>query len=74
MAKAWHLIVKIVTFLDLCSGIGGGQLGLEIAGMKSVGYSDTSKLSVRTFNLMHHALYFSSILYHTLPNRMRYHK
>ena len=55
MAKAWNLIVKIVTFLDLCSGIGGGRLGLEIAGMKSVGYSDTSKLSVRTFNLMHHA-------------------
>ena len=45
----------IKTFLDLCSGIGGGRLGLENIGMKSIGYSDTSKLSVRTYNLMHHA-------------------
>ena len=47
--------MKIETFLDLCSGIGGGRLGLESIGMRSVGYSDTSKLSVRTYNLMHHA-------------------
>ena len=47
--------MKIKTFLDLCSGIGGGRLGLEAIGMQSVGYSDTSKLSVRTYNLMHHA-------------------
>lgn len=47
--------MKINTFLDLCSGIGGGRLGLENTGMHSVGYSDTSKLSVRTYNLMHHA-------------------
>ena len=47
--------MKIYSFLDLCSGIGGGRLGLELTGLKSVGYSDTSKLSVRTYNLMHHA-------------------
>lgn len=40
--------MKINTFLDLCSGIGGGRLGLEQAGLKSTGYSDTSKLAVRT--------------------------
>ncbi|MEH8022996.1 DNA (cytosine-5-)-methyltransferase [Gallibacterium anatis] len=44
---------KISTFLDLCSGIGGGRLGLELAGLKSIGYSDTSKLAVRTYTLMH---------------------
>lgn len=44
---------NITTFLDLCSGIGGGRLGLELAGLKCVGYSDTSKLAVRTYNLMH---------------------
>ncbi|POY44713.1 DNA (cytosine-5-)-methyltransferase [Avibacterium gallinarum] len=44
---------KIRTFLDLCSGIGGGRLGLELAGLKSIGYSDTSKLAVRTYKLMH---------------------
>lgn len=40
-------------FLDLCSGIGGGRLGLEQCGYKCVGYSDTSKLAVRTYTLMH---------------------
>ena len=39
--------------MDLCSGIGGGRLGLEQSGLKSVGYSDTSKLAVRTYTLMH---------------------
>lgn len=45
--------MKINTFLDLCSGIGGGRLGLEQAGLSSIGYSDTSKLAVRTYTLMH---------------------
>ena len=45
--------MKINTFLDLCSGIGGGRLGLEQVGLSSVGYSDTSKLAVRTYTLMH---------------------
>lgn len=42
----------IKSFFDLCSGIGGGRLGLELAGLYSVGYSDTSKLSVLTYNYM----------------------
>lgn len=45
--------MEINTFLDLCSGIGGGRLGLEQAGLKSIGYSDTNKLAVRTYTLMH---------------------
>ena len=45
----------INTFLDLCSGIGGGRLGLEQIGLKCIGYSDTSKLSTKTYNLMHDA-------------------
>lgn len=45
--------MEIRTFLDLCSGIGGGRLGLENAGLKSIGYSDTSRLAVRTYKLMH---------------------
>ena len=45
--------MRINTFLDLCSGIGGGRLGLELAGLKSIGYSDTSRLAVRTYELMH---------------------
>ena len=45
--------MKLTTFLDLCSGIGGGRLGLEQAGLKSIGYSDTSRLSVCTYKQMH---------------------
>lgn len=45
--------MQISTFFDFCSGIGAGRLGLELCGMKSVGYSDTSRLSVTTYNLMH---------------------
>lgn len=41
--------MKISTFFDFCSGIGGGRLGLEKAGLKSIGYSDTSRLSVATY-------------------------
>ena len=41
--------MELSTFFDFCSGIGGGRLGLEQAGLKSVGYSDTSRLSVATY-------------------------
>lgn len=40
--------------MDFCSGIGGGRLGLEQTGLKCVGYCDTSKLAVKTYELMHH--------------------
>jgi DNA (cytosine-5)-methyltransferase 1 len=43
--------MQIKTFLDLCSGIGGGRLDIEKAGLKSIGYSDTSKLAVCTYTL-----------------------
>ena len=45
--------MQLNTFFDFCSGIGGGRLGLEQCGLKSVGYSETSRLSVTTYNLMH---------------------
>lgn len=37
----------------MCSGIGGGRLGLEQAGLHCIGYSDTSRLAVKTYNLLH---------------------
>lgn len=43
----------MLKFLDLCSGIGGGRLGLEQNGMKCVGYSDTSKLACKTYKILH---------------------
>lgn len=45
--------MSIHTFFDFCSGIGGGRLGLENCNLKSIGYSDTSRLSVKTYNYMH---------------------
>ena len=44
--------MQIRTFMDFCSGIGGGRLGLEQAGLKCVGYSDTARLAPITYNLM----------------------
>lgn len=44
--------MKINTFFDFCSGIGAGRLGLEQSGLRCVGYSDTSRLSVATYKQM----------------------
>ena len=45
--------MNLETFFDFCSGIGGGRLGLENCNLKSVGYSDTSRLSSKTYNYLH---------------------
>lgn len=45
--------MKIKTFFDFCSGIGGGRLGLELVGLECVGRSETSKLADTTYCLMH---------------------
>ena len=38
--------------MDFCSGIGGGRLGLEQAGLRCVAYSDTARLAPITYKLM----------------------
>lgn len=40
------------TFFDFCSGIGGGRLGLENAGLKCIGYSDSARISPITYRLL----------------------
>lgn len=45
--------MKIKTFFDFCSGIGGGRLGLEQVGLQCVGRSETSRLADTTYRLMH---------------------
>ncbi len=45
--------MKINSFFDFCSGIGGGRLGLEQVGLTCVGHSDTSRLADTTYQLMH---------------------
>ena len=44
--------MAIKTFFDFCSGIGGGRLGLELAGLTCVGYSETARLAPITYNLL----------------------
>ena len=48
--------MKIKTFFDFCSGIGGGRLGLEKSGLQCVGYSDTARLAPITYRLMHETI------------------
>lgn len=44
--------MRVETFFDFCSGIGGGRLGLEKVGLKCVGSSDTSRLANTTYDLL----------------------
>jgi DNA (cytosine-5-)-methyltransferase len=44
--------MKLKTFFDFCSGIGGGRLGLEKCGLTCVGSSDTSRLANKTYDLL----------------------
>ncbi len=37
-------------FMDFCSGIGGGRLGLEANGMECVGHSEIDKETAKTYN------------------------
>ena len=43
----------MVTFLDLCSGIGGGRLGLEQNGFKCVGFSEILNTSIQTYKFLY---------------------
>jgi len=45
--------VKPQTFMDFCSGIGGGRLGLENNGLKCVGFSEIDLTAEETYRLLH---------------------
>ncbi|ANE35098.1 MAG: DNA (cytosine-5-)-methyltransferase [Campylobacter hyointestinalis] len=38
-----------ITFIDFCSGIGGGRLGLELNGFKCLGFSEIDKEAIKTY-------------------------
>lgn len=40
---------NIKTFIDFCSGIGGGRLGLELNGFKCLGFSEIDKEAIKTY-------------------------
>ncbi|WP_195742441.1 DNA (cytosine-5-)-methyltransferase, partial [Helicobacter pylori] len=41
----------ILTFMDFCSGIGGGRLGLERCHLKCVGHAEINHEALRTYEL-----------------------
>jgi len=45
--------MKQLTFLDLCSGIGGFRVGLETAGHKCVGYCEYDKFARASYEAMY---------------------
>ena len=45
--------MKQMTFLDLCSGIGGFRLGLETAGHKCIGYCEYDKFARVSYEAMY---------------------
>ena len=45
--------MKQLTFLDLCSGIGGFRLGLEAAGHKCIGYCEYDKFARASYEAMY---------------------
>ena len=55
--------MKQMTFLDLCSGIGGFRLGLETAGHKCIGYCEYDKFARASYEAMYDTclLYTSSV-------------
>ena len=40
-------------FIDVCSGVGAGRLGLEANGLQCVGYSEIDKDAEYTYNVLH---------------------
>lgn len=44
---------KQITFIDFFSGIGGFRRGLELAGMKCIGFCENDKFAVRSYRAMY---------------------
>lgn len=40
---------KSLTFFDFCAGIGGGRLGLELNGLKCLGFSEIDRTAIKTY-------------------------
>lgn len=45
--------VRQLTFIDFFSGIGGFRRGLELAGMKCIGFCENDKFAVRSYRAMY---------------------
>lgn len=45
--------MKQLTFIDICAGIGGFRLGLEVAGHKCIGFCEYDKFARASYEAMH---------------------
>ncbi len=51
--KKTKTYTKELTFIDLCSGIGGGRLGLEKQGFKCINFSEIDSKAIHSYRLLH---------------------
>ncbi|UOR41072.1 DNA cytosine methyltransferase [Helicobacter pylori] len=58
----------ILTFMDFCSGIGGGRLGLEQCRLKCVGHAEINHEALRTYELFFKDTYNFGDLMQINPN------
>ncbi|WRA01354.1 DNA cytosine methyltransferase [Helicobacter pylori] len=58
----------ILTFMDFCSGIGGGRLGLERCHLKCVGHAEINHEALRTYELFFKDTYNFGDLMRINPN------
>ncbi|WRF50565.1 DNA cytosine methyltransferase [Helicobacter pylori] len=58
----------ILTFMDFCSGIGGGRLGLEQCHLKCVGHAEINHEALRTYELFFKDTYNFGDLMRINPN------
>ncbi|EPZ69740.1 DNA cytosine methyltransferase [Helicobacter pylori] len=58
----------ILTFMDFCSGIGGGRLGLEQCRLKCVGHAEINHEALRTYELFFKDTYNFGDLMRINPN------
>ncbi|GAA7118065.1 cytosine-specific methyltransferase [Helicobacter pylori] len=60
--------MEILTFMDFCSGIGGGRLGLEQCHLKCVGHAEINHEALRTYELFFKDTYNFGDLMRINPN------
>ncbi|WRD05257.1 DNA cytosine methyltransferase [Helicobacter pylori] len=60
--------MEILTFMDFCSGIGGGRLGLERCHLKCVGHAEINHEALRTYELFFKDTYNFGDLMRINPN------
>lgn len=62
---------ELMTFMDICAGIGGFRAGMEQAGHKCIGFCERDKFAVASYTSMHCASKKQLAYLKTLPLKQR---